>query len=131
MEKQEEKVIHYTTQKILTFSPDTLVEYVQNDYPRHARGKDVVMYIYVVDGENRLLGVIDLKELLSADDKAPLSAIMTENVISLEAGSTLKEASQEFERYSFRALPVTDDDKRLVGVIKYRDVMNLTHHFLE
>jgi CBS-domain-containing membrane protein len=56
---------------------------------------------------------------------------MTENVISLEAGSTLKEASQEFERYSFRALPVTDDEKRLVGVIKYRDVMNLTHHFLE
>ncbi len=88
MEKQEEKVIHYTTQKILTFSPDTLVEYVQNDYPRHARGKDVVMYIYVVDSENRLLGVIDLKELLSADDKAPLSAIMTENVIGLEAGST-------------------------------------------
>ncbi len=105
MEKQEEKVIHYTTQKILTFSPDTLVEYVQNDYPRHARGKDVVMYIYVVDGGNRLLGVIDLKELLSADDKASLSAIMTENVISLEAGITLKEASQEFERYSFRALP--------------------------
>ncbi len=45
--------------------------------------------------------------------------------------STLKEASAEFERYSFRALPVTDDDDRLVGVIKYRDVMNLTHHFLE
>jgi CBS domain-containing protein len=131
MEKQEEKVIHYTTQKILTFSPDTLVEYVQNDYPRHARGKDVVMYVYVVDGENRLLGVIDLKELLSADDRAPLSTIMTENVIALNAGSTLKEASKEFERYNFRALPVTDDDKRLVGVIKYRDVMNLTHHFLE
>ncbi len=39
MEKQEEKVIHYTTQKILTFSPDTLVEYVQNDYPRACTGK--------------------------------------------------------------------------------------------
>lgn len=131
MEKQEEKVIHYTTQKILKFLPDTAVEHVQNDYPRHARGKDVVMYIYVVDGEDRLLGVVDLKELLSADDKAPLSAIMTEKVIALNVGSTLKEASQEFERYSFRALPVTDDDNRLIGVIPYRDVMNLTHHFLE
>ncbi|MGA2161009.1 MAG: CBS domain-containing protein [Methanoregula sp.] len=131
MEKQEEKVIHYTTQKILKFLPDTVVEYVQNDYPRHARGKDVVMYIYVVDGSDRLLGVVDLKELLRADDKAPLSAIMTENVIALNAGSTLKEASQEFERYSFRALPVIDDDNHLIGVIPYRDVMNLTHHFLE
>ena len=131
MEKQEEKVIHYTTQKILKFLPETPVEYVQNDYPNHARGKDVIMYIYVVDGSEHLMGVVDLKELLIADDKAPLSAIMSENVIKLNTGSTLKEASQEFERYSFRALPVTDDENRLIGAIPYRDVMDLTHHFLE
>lgn len=131
MDKQEEKVIHYTTQKILKFLPDTTVEYVQNDYPRHARGKDVVMYIYVVDSSDRLLGVIDLKELLSADDKATLSAIMTEMVITLNEDSTLKEASREFARYNFRAMPVTDDDNHIIGVIPYRDVMNLTHHFLE
>src|SRR5208283_1036240 len=42
MEKQEETVIHYATQKFLKFLPETLVEYVQNDYPNHARGKDVI-----------------------------------------------------------------------------------------
>ena len=129
--KQEEKVIHYTTQKILQFPPETTVEYVQNDYPRHARDKDVIMYIYVVDSEGTLLGVIDLKELLQADDKALLKDIMVENVIALNTESTLKEASQSFARYDFRALPVTDDKNRIVGVIPYRDVMNLTHHFLE
>ena len=129
--KQEEKVFHYTTQKILKFSPDTTVEYVQNDYPRHARDKDVIMYVYVVDADDTLLGVIDLKELLQADDRALLKDIMVENVISLHADSTLKEASQSFARYDFRAIPVTDDKNRLVGVIPYRDVMNLTHHFVE
>jgi predicted transcriptional regulator len=129
--KQEEKVIHYTTQKILQFSPETTVEYVQNDYPRHARGKDVIMYIYVVDNKGTLLGVIDLKELLQADDKALLKDIMVQNVIALNTESTLKEASQSFARYDFRALPVTDEKNRIVGVIPYRDVMNLTHHFLE
>jgi magnesium transporter len=129
--KQEEKVIHYTTQKILQFSPETTVEYVQNDYPHHARDKDVIMYIYVVDSQGTLLGVIDLKELLQADDKALLKDIMVENVIALNTESTLKEASQSFARYDFRALPVTDDKNRIVGVIPYRDVMNLTHHFLE
>lgn len=89
------------------------------------------MYIYVADSGDHLLGVVDLKELLIADDKAPLSAIMSENVITLNTGSTLKQASQEFERYSFRALPVIDDENHLIGVIPYRDVMNLTHHFLE
>jgi Mg/Co/Ni transporter MgtE len=89
------------------------------------------MYVYVVDGQGMLLGVIDLKELLQADDRALLKDIMVENVISLNTDSTLKEASQNFARYDFRALPVTDDKNRLVGVIPYRDVMNLTHHFLE
>jgi CBS domain-containing protein len=129
--KQEEKVLHYTTQKILKFSPETTVEYVQNDYPRHAKGRDVIMYIYVVNGEGTLLGVIDLKELLQADDRALLRDIMVENVISLNTESTLKEASQSFARYDFRALPVTDEKNRLIGVIPYRDVMNLTHHFVE
>lgn len=131
IDRQEEKVIHYTTQKILKFSPETIVEYVQNDYPRHARGKDVIMYVYVVDDHDKLLGVIDLKELLKADDKAELKDIMIENVISLSTESTLKEASQQFARYDFRALPVTDDQNKLVGVIPYCDVMNLTHHLLE
>jgi magnesium transporter len=129
--RQEEKVLHYTTQKILKFSPETLVEYVQNDYPRHARGKDVIMYIYVVDEEDHLLGVVDLKELLQADDKAFLRDVMLENVISLSTGSTLKEGAKEFAHYGFRALPVVDDENRLIGVIPYRDVMNLTHHFVE
>lgn len=129
--RQEEKVIHYTTQWILKFPPETTVEYVQNDFPRHARDKDVIMYIYVVDEEDHLLGVVDLKELLKADDKAFLRDVMIENVITLSTTSTLKEAAQEFSRYGFRALPVVDDENRLTGVIPYRDVMNLTHHFVE
>jgi magnesium transporter len=56
---------------------------------------------------------------------------MVENVISLSTGSTHKEGAQEFARYGFRALPVVDDENRLVGVIPYRDVMDLTHHFVE
>jgi CBS domain-containing protein len=131
IDRQEEKVIHYATQKILRFTPDTTVEYVQNDYPRHARDKDVIMYIYVADEKDCLLGVIDLKELLQADDKAYLRDVMVGNVISLSTGSTLKEAAQEFARYGFRAIPVIDEENRLVGVITYRDVMNLTHHFIE
>jgi len=131
IEKQEEKVINYTTKKILTFSPETVIELVQNDYARFARDKDVIMYVYVVDETDTLLGVIDLKELLRADDKAHLRDIMIENVISLSTESTLKEASQQFARYDFRALPVTDANNKLVGVIPYHDVMNLTHHFFE
>jgi len=129
--RQEEKVLHYTTQKILKFPPETTVEYVQNDYPRHARDKDVIMYIHVIDENDHLLGIIDLRELLQADDKAFLRDVMIENVITLSTESTLKEAAKEFARYGFRSIPVVDEENRLAGVIPYRDVMNLTHQFVE
>jgi Mg/Co/Ni transporter MgtE len=56
---------------------------------------------------------------------------MTSMVVSLNPNSTLKEASDIFERYEFRAIPVIDDNDRILGVLPYRDVMNLTHQFIE
>ena len=87
------------------------------------------MYLYVVDKQDKLLGVIDVKEL--ADDKAILKDIMVKNVISLKKESKLGEAETMFSRYDFRALPVTDGEDRMAGVVRYRDVTKLTHHFLE
>jgi Mg/Co/Ni transporter MgtE len=129
--KQEQKVIHYTTQKFLQYNEDNTVGEAQNDYPKAAKGKDVIMYLYITDDMDGLLGVIDLKELLMADENKKLRAILVENVISLNPDSTLKEAADLFRRYDYRALPVVDDENHILGVIPYRDVMNLTHHFIE
>lgn len=131
LEKQEEHVIHYTTQKFLKYAPDETVEEALNDYPRAAKGKDVVMYLYIVDEADTLLGVLDVKELLQADEPRHLRGIMIENVISLHSDSTLKEAQDLFKRYGFRALPVVDETNHITGVIPYRDVMNLTHYFID
>jgi magnesium transporter len=89
------------------------------------------MYLYITDSADRLLGVIDIKELLLAPDNLPLKDVMVDTVISLRPESTLKEASDVFARYDFRAIPVVDDQERILGVVPYRDVMTLTHHFLE
>jgi CBS-domain-containing membrane protein len=56
---------------------------------------------------------------------------MVKNVISLKKESTLGEAETMFSRYDFRALPITDEEDRMAGVVRYRDVTKLTHHFLE
>jgi Mg/Co/Ni transporter MgtE len=99
-------------------------------YPKLAKNMVVIMYLYVVDDQDRLLGVIDIKELLKADDTAFLKDIMVEHVIRLSPENTLKEAATIFVRYGFRAIPVTDENNRLIGVVPYRDVMNLTHYFI-
>jgi magnesium transporter len=130
LKKQEESILNFTTQEFLKFPPDKTVGEVQEEYRTLARGKAVIMYLYVVDENDRLLGVIDIKELLLAKDTDKLRDIMTETLITLGLDNTLKEASMMFSRYGFRAIPVTDKDDRILGVIHYRDVMELKHRFL-
>ena len=126
-----ENVANFATQKYLSYPPDETVLKAQEDYPEDAADKDEVMYLYVINSEDKLLGVIDIKELLKAPLKATtrLEDIMQRNFISLKTTSTLKDASLLFSRYSFRALPVVDEKGRLVGVVPFRDVMSLGHLF--
>ncbi len=131
MERQEEKAINYATPKFIRVSPNLTADEVQKDYPKLAKGKIVVMYFYVVDEADRLLGVLDIKEVLEAPDDVKLQDLMITSVIALSPDSTLKEASEIFARYDFRAIPVIDDQERIIGVVPYRDVMKLTHHFVE
>jgi Mg/Co/Ni transporter MgtE len=130
LDKQEERILDYVIGDYLRFPPDITAEAARDRFQAAAKGKDVIMYLYVVDPANTLLGVVDLKELLQAGDQETLGALMTTHVIHLDASSTLREASQMFARYGFRALPIEDDQGHVVGVVTYRDVMNLKHLFL-
>jgi magnesium transporter len=76
------------------------------------------------------LGIIDIKELLQAEGEAQLKDIMEEKIITLNQDSTLEEASILFDRYDFRSIPVVDNFHRMLGVILYRDVMELKHRFM-
>ncbi len=131
--QHNQTVINFATQKILSYLPEETVLKALQDYPNDAVNKDVVMYVYVVDTEGKLLGVIDIKELLQAPLRATtrLEDIMLRNVVSLKTTSTLKEASLIFSRYGFRALPVVDNNGKLVGAVPFRDVMNLGHIFFD
>jgi len=66
---------------------------------------DVVMYFYIVDDMDTLLGVTDIGELIMAADRDLLKDLMVKNVISLNPGSTMKQAADMFFGYSFRRFP--------------------------
>ncbi|PKL59840.1 MAG: magnesium transporter MgtE, partial [Methanomicrobiales archaeon HGW-Methanomicrobiales-4] len=90
LERSEENILNYTTTKFIMLSPDAQVGEVQDDYPRLAKDKDVIMYLYIVDDSDILRGIIDIKELLQADDDANLLDIMVYDIITLTTDSTLK-----------------------------------------
>lgn len=131
IEKQETNILNFTSTKFLKCSGEMTAEATLRHFRRIARGMDVVMYFYVVDESGKLLGVLDIKEVLIAEPNSMLKDLMVENVISLNCNSTMREAAATFLRYGFRALPVVDDNEIMQGVVPYRDVMNLKHRMLD
>ena len=131
LEKRQDTILNLITERYLKAQPDETVETVENAYPKRAKGKDEIMHIHVTDKDNKLLGVIDVKELLQADNQALLKDIMNKNVITLKKESSIGGATEMFSRYGFRSLPVTDTDNKIVGVVSQRDIVKLTLHFSE
>ncbi|MDA8364165.1 MAG: CBS domain-containing protein [Gammaproteobacteria bacterium] len=130
MAKHDENILHFVTSRFIKYGPDTRVGEVLDHYAEVSREKDVIIYLYVVDEHDKLLGVVDLARLLLASAQDSLGAIMVTNVIHLDPGSTVLEASETFARYGFRALPVADETDNILGVIPYRDIMNLKHRYV-
>ncbi|MCX6091495.1 MAG: CBS domain-containing protein [Candidatus Bipolaricaulota bacterium] len=88
-----------------------------------SRRYDVIMYVYVAGEDGVLKGAIDIRELIQAEEMTPLEDIMTEQVVTLSPGDTLADAAKEFTDHGFRALPMVDEDHRLLGVITYKDLL--------
>jgi magnesium transporter len=125
IDKHDEQILLYGSPEIIKLPPTTPAADVLDRYRELATGKEVVMYVYVTDEAGALKGVVDIRELVAAEPGQTLGDIMTEHVISLPKDATLREAAMLFDRYSFRALPITDDNDQLLAAVSSRDVRSL------
>lgn len=82
-------------------------------------------YVFVVDRENRLVGVVSLVQLIKADPNTRVADIMDPDVISVHVGTDDEECARVMTRYDVLALPVVDDQNHLVGVITADDLMEV------
>ena len=130
IDRHDTTILHFAAANFFTCSPEATVEEARNKLRHAAKSMDVVMYFYIVDESDKLIGVIDIRTAFVAQDTERLKDLMTENVIRLRKDSTMKEATDMFLRYGFRALPVTDENDIILGVVTYRDVMHLKHRML-
>ena len=76
-----------------------------------------IIYFYVVDEENRLMGVVPTRKLLLCDPEVKICDILESSVIKLKENESLQEALQSFSTYNLLALPVVSEDNRLLGVV--------------
>lgn len=84
------------------------------------RSKDVthtISYFYVVDDQNKLVGVVPTRKLLFCDPKLKIASVMESSTIKVRDDQTLQDAMEVFANRNLLALPVVDKDERLVGMI--------------
>jgi len=123
--EHDEHVLLYASPKLIRLPATTAAAEVLERYRELAAGKDVVRYIYVTDAAGTLKGVVDLPEIVEAQPGQTLGEIMTAHVIALPKDATLRDALLLFERYGFRALPITDESEQLLGAVSSRDLRAL------
>jgi Mg/Co/Ni transporter MgtE len=108
--------------RMLEFPGNLTAEEASLRFREEAPKCDVTMYIYVVDESQHLQGVIDINELLQANPKNRLEEIMIKNVVSVAPTTMRGDLRGLFSRYRFRALPIVDGSKKIVGVVREKDV---------
>jgi len=123
--KHDEQILLYASPELIRLPATTPAAEVLDRYRELATGKNVVTYVYITDPAGTLKGVVDLREIVAAEPAQTLGDIMTEHVIALPKDATLRDAVVLFERYNFRALPIKDENNRLLGAVTSRDMRGL------
>ncbi|HZD55367.1 MAG TPA: magnesium transporter [Anaerolineales bacterium] len=86
---------------------------------------EAAYYLFVVDGEEKLVGVVSMRQLIVAEPHTLLVDIMDPQVISVAAGTDQEECARLMKHYDLVALPVVNGNGRLLGVITIDDVIDV------
>jgi magnesium transporter len=92
---------------------------------QNARDVEMVFYLYVIDSRRHLVGVVSLRRLLLVPPSTPLERIMTVDLISVRAEMDQEEVARQVASYNLLAIPVVDEENKLVGVITVDDVIDV------
>lgn len=86
---------------------------------------ETINYCYVTDAQKHLLGVISLREIILAKPDEKIEDLMDDNIIIVTTLQDQEEVAKSFKKYDFAAMPVVDQENRLVGIITVDDVMDI------
>ena len=86
---------------------------------------ETINICYVLDSRRKLIGTVALRYLLLSSAEDIIGDIMNENVISINTMMDQEEVARQFQKYDFTAMPVVDQESRLVGIITVDDIVDI------
>jgi magnesium transporter len=90
-----------------------------------APDKETIYYVYVLDDQRKLLGIVSLRDLILAPRHAQLRDIMATDVVAACVTDDREKVAQDFARFDFLAMPMVDENGKLVGIVTHDDVIDV------
>ncbi len=119
------------TTEYVRLTPDMTVEAALKHIKHVAIDKETVYTCYVTDKQRRLIGLVTAKSLLLSDSDSGLDGIIEHNVIYATTSEDREEVALKFKKYGFIALPVVDNEGRLVGIVTVDDAIEVMSEEVE
>lgn len=120
-------IVEFSRKDFTSLNSNLSVEQALSKIRTEGLGERIV-YFYVVDEEEKLIGVLPTRKLLMANPDEIISNIMIKKVISINKDISLYDALEYFVLYKFLAFPVVDDERRIVGIV---DVNEFTEEIID
>ncbi|SHO45845.1 magnesium transporter [Desulfopila aestuarii] len=148
MEKKDREEV----EQLLQYDPETAGGLMSTDFmsldeelsageaiasiQKRSEEKEMVFYLYITHGEDKLAGVVSLRELLMHPPHRQLKNIMNTNVISVTTDTEQGEVAHVVSQYNILAVPVVDSSYKLVGIVTVDDIIDVireeaTEEFLQ
>lgn len=115
------------TTAVAKLSEEMTVREALDALQRQSEDVETIYYLYVVDGSDHLRGVVSTRELISHLNKPEtvLGDIMEAEIITVDVDDDQEEVAQKVAKYDLIAIPVVDDQHRMLGIITYDDVIDV------
>ena len=113
------------TTEYVTLRPDMTVKDAIKRIRRTGVDKETIYTSYVTNNNRTLVGLLSMKTLLLSDDDDVVKDIMETHVISVKTLDDQEEVANYFKKYDFLAMPVVDNENRLVGIVTVDDAIDV------
>lgn len=114
------------TTEFMELSPDWTVRRAMEEIRKNGIDKETINNCYVTGPNRTLEGVVSLRALvLEKNEDRPVRELMEPGVISVHTATDREETSQMFEKYGLLAIPVVDNEQRLVGIVTVDDAISI------
>ena len=124
MEYEEKTIGSVMAKEYISFLPDATVNSAITYLRDNKQKEDNIYYVYLTNSKNKLIGVVSLIDIITAENTAKLYDLMTKNLRSVHDEDKIDSVMEYMQKYNLLSLPVVDENNELVGITSLNDLIN-------